>query len=414
MRKVLFVTYGGGHVAMVLPVMKALRALDPSFDCVLLALTNGYARAVAAGERALGYKDLLHLVDAEAARAWGARLREGNQSPDVSAEETQAYLGINYLDLQAQHGPDGAAQRYAAKGRYAFLPLFFMRRLLAELKPDVVVATNSPRTEEAALRAAREAGIPSVGLVDLFGMDSDPYVLRDAKPDRTCVIAESVRERLLARGFPPEGVAVTGNPAFDELFNPQTRARADAFLEARGWCGKQVILYIGAWEPVAHPATEVRPGRSFPIEIEGLLREYVHARPHAALIVRYHPGDWFEYPRRPDEARVYFSEPPREHIHPLILASSVVVNTNSTVGLEAAVAGKPVVSIENSPSVHHWFSLAQLGVSYPSPTHQDLPATLDAVLAHGRPLSAFRSDGRAAPRVARVIVQAATCRDRAK
>lgn len=404
----MFVCYGGGHVAMVLPVMRALRLLRPDIECVLLALTNGHGRAVHAGERPMGYCNFRHLVDAEAATRWGQQLRGANTSPDVTDEESIAYLGINYLDLVAQHGEERAAALYGEAGRYAFLPLHFMRRLFDEIGPDVVVATNSPRSEQAALEVAVERGLPSVGMVDLFGLDSDTYVLRPVKPRYTCVIAESVRERLLARQFPPEGVIVTGNPAFDGLFDPANQAAASAFLADKGWEGKKVILNAGAWEPVGHPDTDVPAGRSFPMEIEAILRQYVRERPDTALVLRYHPGDWFEYPRSPDEPRVHFSEPPSEPIHPLILASSVVTNTNSTVGLESAVAGKPVISIENSPSVLFWFSLARLGVSYPSATHRDLPATLDRVLADPQPMRGFQSDGRAAGRVAQVVMRAAT------
>ncbi len=409
-RKALFVAYGGGHVAMVLPVIQQLRLLAPKVECVLLALTTGYARAQKAGETPLGYKDFLHLVDAPEALRWGEQLLGSNNSPDVSREESLAYLGINYLDLIAQHGVDGAAALYAKQGRYGFLPLQFMRHLMDALQPDVVVATNSPRSEEAALAVAVERGIPSVGMVDLFGLDSDTFVMRDTKPAFTCVIAESVRERLIRRGFAPAGVQVTGNPGFDGMFAPQNLELAQAFLAKKGWLGKDVIFNAGAWESVAHPGTDIPAGRSFPIEIEGILRRYVANHPNAALIQRYHPGDWFQYPRAPDEPNVHFSEPPNEPIHPLLLASSVVVNTNSTVGLEAAVAGKPVISIENSPSVHEWFSLAQLGVSHPSPTHHDLPDTLDAVLAHRRGSPAFSSDGQAARRVAQVLVTAVDVR----
>jgi len=405
--KALFVSYGGGHITMVLPVIRALRKLRPDTQIALLALTTGHARAVRAGEQPLGYRDLLHLGGGQAAQAVGRRLLGANSSPDVSEEESVAYLGINYLDMVAQHGEQGAAEAYARDGRYGFLPLHFMRRVFDDIRPDVVVATNSPRSERAALEVAVERGIPSVGMVDLFGMDSDTYVMRDTKPLHTCVIAESVRERLLARGFPAAGVHVTGNPAFDGLFDAAQAAAARDFLRRKGWQGKKVILNAGAWEPQAHPDTDIPAGRSFPIAIEGILREYVRSRPDTALVLRYHPGDWFEYPRHPDEPRVHFSEPPNEPIHPLILASSVITNTNSTVGLEAAVAGKPVISIENSPSVHVWFSLARLGVSYPSPTHRDLPATLDRVLADPQPMRAFQSDGLAAGRVAQVVVQAA-------
>ena len=405
-RKILFVTYGGGHSSMVLPVIKQLRLLAPETDCVLLALTTAYAAAKKAGEQPLGYKDLLHLVDAKQALRWGELLLAGNNSPDVSREETIAYLGINYLDLIAQHGVDGAAHCYADKGRYGFTPMHFMRRLIQSVQPDVVVATNSPRSEAAALVVAKEMEIPGVGMVDLFGLDSDTYVKRQIKPDWTCVIADSVRDRLIQRGFAPDGIRVTGNPAFDGLFVPRNLELADAFLVKKGWVGKDVIFNAGIWEAVSHPNTEIPAGRSFPIKIEAVLRRYVASRPNTALIQRYHPSDWFKYPRLPDEPNVHFSEPPHELIHPLLLASSVVVTTNSTVGLEAAVAGKPVISVENSPSVHEWFSLAQLGVSHPSPTQHDLPSTLDAVLTHRRGSSAFSSDGQAALRVAQVICNA--------
>jgi hypothetical protein len=280
-----------------------------------------------------------------------------------------------------------------------------MRRLIDTLQPDVVVATNSPRSEQAALEVARERGIPAVGMVDLFGLDSDTYVMRETKPDWTCVISDVVRERLIVRGFPADGVVITGNPAFDGLQAPENQRRADAFLAERGWQGLKPVLFAGHVEPYAHSDTPVPAGQALPREIEAVLREHVRQRPDLALIVRYHPSDWSSYPRLPDEPRIHFSEAPREPIHPLILASQAVVVQTSTVGLESAVGGKPVISIENSPAAHIWFSLAQLGVATPCATPADLPAVLDAVLAGGGSgnHNAYRSDGQAAARVAGVV-----------
>lgn len=410
--KVLFVSYGGGHIGMVLPVMRELETLLPGVQCQLLALTTGHLKAKAVRPDALGYKDLLYLVDADAARAWGERLAEGNTSPDVPRDETIAYLGINYLDLIAQHGESGAADLYREQGRYGFRPLHFMRTVMDALQPDAVVATNSPRSERTALDVAGERGLPAIGMVDLFGLDSDTYVLHQPKPAWTCVISEGVRERLIARGFPPHGVVVTGNPAFDGLFSADNQARAQAFLAERGWQHLRPVLFAGHWEPQAHPATPVPVGQALPREIEAVLREAVRARDDLALIVRYHPSDWTQYPRLPDEARIHFSEPPREPIHPLILASQAVVVQTSTVGLESAVGGKPVISVENSPAAHVWFSLAQQGVSTPAATPAQLPQVLDAVLA-GRGQAAdpsFRSDGHAAQRVAAVVKNVLTGR----
>ena len=406
--KVLFVSYGGGHIGMVLPVMRELEALLPGADCRLMALTTGHLKAKAVHPGTLGYKDFLHLVDADKARAWGERLSEGNTSPDVPLDETVAYLGINYLDLIAQHGEAGAAELYRAQGRYGFRPLHFMRAVLDALQPDAVVATNSPRSERTALDVAGERGIPAVGMVDLFGLDSDTYVLHQPKPAWTCVISEGVRERLIARGFPADGVVVTGNPAFDGLFSADNHERAQRFLAERGWQGLHPVLFAGHWEPQAHPATPVPVGQALPREIEAVLRDCVRARDNIALIVRYHPSDWTQYPRLPDEPRIHFSEPPKEPIHPLILASQAVVVQTSTVGLESAVGGKPVISVENSPAAHVWFSLAQQGVSTPAATPAELPRVLDAVLAgHGAPSDpSYRSDGQASRRVAAVVTKA--------
>lgn len=403
--KVLFVSYGGGHIGMVLPVMRELETQLPGVQCTLMALTTGHLKAKTARPDTLGYRDFLHLVDAGAARAWGERLSEGNTSPDVPRDETIAYLGINYLDLIVQHGESGAADLYREQGRYGFRPLHFMRRVMDALQPDAVVATNSPRSERTALDVAGERGLPAIGMVDLFGLDSDTYVLHEPKPAWTCVISEGVRQRLIARGFPAGGVVVTGNPAFDGLFSADNHERAQRFLAERGWQNLKPVLFAGHWEPQAHPATPVPVGQALPREIEAVLREAVHTRDDLALIVRYHPSDWTQYPRLPDEPRIHFSEPPKEPIHPLILASQAVVVQTSTVGLESAVGGKPVISVENSPAAHVWFSLAQQGVSTPAATPADLPQVLDTVLAgHGAPADpSFRSDGQAARRVAAVV-----------
>lgn len=403
--RVLFVSYGGGHIGMVLPVIRELEELIPGVECKLMALTTGHLKAKVTRPDALGYKDFLHLVDGAAACHWGERLSAGNTSPDVPLDETIAYMGINYLDLIAQFGEAGAAERYRDHGRYGFQPLHFMRKVIQALEPDVVVATNSPRSERAALDVARSLNLPSIGMVDLFGLDSDTYVLHETKPDWTCVISEGVRQRLIGRGFSPSGVVVTGNPAFDGLFDPRNQVRAQQFLAGRGWQGLRPILFAGHWEPVAHPSTTVPVGQSLPREIEAVLREYVQRREDLALVVRYHPSDWTQYPRLPNEARIHFSEPPNEPIHPLILASSVVVVQTSTVGLESAVGGRSVISVENSPAAYVWFSLAQQGVSSPAATPSDLPAVVDAVLAgHAKAAdTSYRGDGQSALRVATVV-----------
>jgi hypothetical protein len=402
MNKGLFaVSYGGGHISMVLPVLDAVER-NLGVSCDLMALTTGYARASQL-RPARSYRDFLHLVDARAALDWGQKLLDGNRHPDVPLDETIAYLGINYLDLIDTLGLDGAKQRYHEKGRYGFHPARFMQKVLDYINPHIVLTTNSPRSEQAVIEAAVALGIPSVGMIDLLAQTGDSYVTRAVRASKTCCLAQPVKEHLIAAGFSKDEVYVTGNPAFDELFLETAEAAAEAFLRDKGWAGQKVILYAGTWEPVPHKNTDIPAGRSYPIELEKILRDYVRDRGDVRLIVRYHPSDWHLYPRGADDQSVHFSVPTSESISTLIKASTVVVNTNSTVGLQAAVAHKPVVSLENSPSVHEWFSWAALGVSYGCDNQHRLSDVLDEILANPKPKLRYAGSGGAAQRVAAVI-----------
>ena len=116
---------------------------------------------------------------------------------------------------------------------------------------------------------------------------------------------------------------------------------------------------------------------------------------------------WHTFPRLPDQDRVHFSLPSQEPIHPLILSAKAVVVQNSTVGLESAIAGRPVISLEHSLSVKNSFSLAAMGVSTPCYSTKELPAMLDKVLsAPSEAPHQYASDGRAAARVTRLIMNA--------
>ena len=409
--RILAVTYGGGHVAMVLPVLRALRARLPGVHIDLLALTTARRAAIDAGEAPLGYADLLHLLPEDErglALELGRPLQQGNAHPDIDPAETLAYLGVNVLDLQLQLGPDAAQARIAERGRHGFYPIHFFGRIIAHLAPDLVLATNPPRSEQAAVDAAADAGIPTLAMLDLFGISATPpevrertsppegeqkprggpsafvgdaFAARTRHPDTTCVLADVVRDNLVAAGWPAGRIAITGNPAFDALHEPATRAAADALRQRLGWAGSKVVLLAAHPEPRSHPATRWPAGDALPLAMESALRDWVHARPGAALIVRHHPNHWHRYPRLPDDAQVHFSVPGEEPVDPLILAADCVVVQTTTVGLQAASVGIPVLAMQCSPGALGAFSLADLGIAQGVADVPDLPAAVDAVLA---------------------------------
>lgn len=394
--RILAVAYGGGHIAMMLPVLRALRARLPGAHIDLMALTTARRAAVQAGERPLGYADFLHLVDADSALAHGRRLAPGNTHPDVPEAETLAYLGINWLDWETRHGATQAAQLWAEGGRRAFYPLEFFRRVVEHLRPNLVLATNAPRSEQAVVDAAAERGIPTLVMLDLFGLPGDAFAARVRHPDRVCVLADTVRDNLVRAGWPAERIAITGNPAFDALHDPVVAEQARVFRANLGWQNRNVVLLAAHPEPRSHPSTPWPSGNALPEAMERVLRDWVRTRHDAALVVRHHPNHWHLFPRLPDTPQVHFSEPGAEAIDPLILAADCVVVQTTTVGLQAATVGIPVLAMECSPGARSAFSFADLGIAQGVPDVPDLPAAVNAVLDQPPPPTSWTRHAQAA------------------
>lgn len=406
-RRVLAVAYGGGHIAMLLPVLDVLRRRRPDLELRLLALTTARRPALAAGWEPLGYQSLLHLLEPgerEQALALGQAMLAANSHPDVAMEETLAYLGVNAWELHRRLGARAAAQLLAERGRQAFAPREFLERVLRALRPDLVLSTNSPRSEQAALEAAQALGIPSLAVLDLFGQPGDPFAARTARPTRVCVLADAVRDNLIAAGWEPGRIAVTGNPAFDALHADGAREQARELREQwrRRWAREAGRLVLLATQPETRgDARSPWPaGDALPLAMEAAARAWVEQRPEASLVVRHHPNHWHRLPRADDTPRVRFSVASREPVEGLILAADAVVVQTTTVGLQAAVAARPVLSLQCSPAALRGPDYAALGVARGVPALEQLPRALDEVLDHPPPPTRWARRQAAAPAVA--------------
>jgi len=342
----LFVSYGGGHVKALLPVARRVQAGGLARP-VYLALTTAADPVRAAGIPVLGFRDLWADGD-ERARAHGERLAAQLQVAAADPEESIAYLGLSYADLEDRLGADGAADAYAQYGRQAFLPLGILRRAMLRLRPALVVATNSPRAERAAIETARALGVPSACLVDLFGTWERERLARPDYADAICVLNEEVRASLVAAGRPATDVHVTGNPAFDGVNAPRMQALGRRLRAEAGWDGLHVCLYASSPEPRRYPGIAGTGDPRLPRRIEETLVRAVRGDPRLALWVRHHPS---EPPPREIAAlghpriRASSADMP---LHACLHASDEVLVTGSTVGVEAALAGKAVTQVRGS------------------------------------------------------------------
>lgn len=341
---IVLVAYGGGHVALLAPVARSLMARG--YDLVFLALTTAGAYLERAEIPYIGFQDLPEADDADVV-AWGRDLASSlPPGSSVPLAESIAYMGLNYRELVAEHGQEKAARLFADKGRQAFCPVALFKRWLRDLNPSLVIATNSPRSEQAALEAARALGIASICAVDIFGLQGIQWIKQPGYASRICVLDERVRAAFVAEGCRADTVIVTGNPAFERLQHAEVREAGRAMRATRGWGEDEiVILWASQVEPERHPFVARVGDPTLPRRIEASLRDVVREDEKYRLVVRAHPSESVQF--QPGQARVDMSSS-SEDLATLLHAVDIVVVTSSTVGLEAHLAGRVVLSVTGS------------------------------------------------------------------
>lgn len=342
-KTVLFVAYGSGHIKMLIPVAQAL-ATSGLARPVVLALTTAAPAARAAGLEVVQFKDFVAPADAPAL-AHGRRLMSALGAPVADAEETTAYLGLSFANLVAEVGLAQAEENYLQKGRQAFLPVAILTRILKKIRPDVVVATNSPRAERAAIVAAGQLGIPSVCVVDLFAIDEVQWIGDAHYADRVCVLNDSVRQFLIASGRRAEQVVVTGNPGFDALNDAAAIAQGRQLRAAQGWADKRVVLWPNQVEPAVHPFDGRIGNPGLPAQALGHLMDWVLSRHDVVLCIRARAGE--HAPVIAVDPRIVLTGQDWP-LAPLLHAADMVVTLSSTVGLEGHLAGCRLVQVLGS------------------------------------------------------------------
>jgi len=342
MKKVLFVCYGSGHVRMVVPVAKALQASGRA-DVAVLGLTTAAPVVRAAGLPLLQFKDFIEAGDEPALGKGRELLTAMGEVQDPM--ETAAYLGLCCAELEAEVGPAEARRRYAQLGRQAFLPVRTMKRFLQAVRPDLVVVTNSPRAERAAVIAANQLDVPSVCIVDLFAVDEVRWIGAPDYSRKVCVLNEGVRDFLVAAGREPGQVVVTGNPAFDTLRDPANANEGRALRQRHGWDGRRVVLWPNQAEPAVHPFDGTPGDPELPGRVLQRVIEWVQRHDDAVLCIRPRAGAGAPTVAASDRVLVTGQDWP---LPALLHAVDTVVTLTSTVGVEGHLCGARLIQVLGS------------------------------------------------------------------
>lgn len=395
-KRLLFVTYGGGHAHMIYPVVHALRATEAfergRITIGVLGLPAATYTLNTNGIDCLRFRDFLDPAQDADAIAWGEELARQHHSPTVgvSREDSVAYLGLNYKDLVLQHGEAKAAELFAQRGRQCFLPLHAMARIFDRLKPDFVVTSNSPRAEAAALAVANDRGIPSLAMTDLFtGLGG--YVL---KAGSITFLNELAQEMFLADGLVDPVASefhLTGNPAFDKIL-ALPHGKMPGWMERHfpGAGGRKAVLHadMPAWWDAVNKRSYFKTEADVTAELEAC---YMATMANgAAYLVRPHPSqDRAFYERwlvgRSDAFLA--SDCP---LHELLANVDLLLARSTTVGLEAALMRKRILQVEADR--HPDLPLAAMGVAWGSRGYAQLPGEIGRALGDDAAFAAILAE----------------------
>ena len=329
---------------MVVPVATELAA-ENTVAVEVLGLTTAANVVRGAGLSLLQFTDFVDPSVDCAALAHGRRLAANLSNGEVTLAESVAYLGLSYRDLEERVGAEQAAALYATLGRHAFLPVSILDRVLTKVKPDLVVITNSPRSERAVAICAKNHKIPVVCIVDLFAADEVKWLASDNYADAFCVLNEFIKEFLVTSGCDPGKVHVTGNPAFDRLRDPDTIAAGSELRRTLAWGDKHVLLWPCVDEPAVHPFENFVGDPSAPSRALLKLVEFCLSRNDIILCVRPRPGQ--QAPCLPIDPRIVITGADW-NLAVLLHAVNIVVAMSTTVAIEAHLVGTRVIKILGS------------------------------------------------------------------
>jgi hypothetical protein len=245
-----------------------------------------------------------------------------------------------------------------------------MQRFIRAHAPDLVFVSPlvtlgpSGAAQTEAVKAARALGVPVFVGVASWDHLTSKGLLR-VVPDALSVWNDAQRtEAVEIHRIPPARVHVTGAQSLDHWFAPTSPDAVDRFRAEHGVpADVPLVLYVGSSKNMA-------PGDSEPAFVERWLTAlarscavgrspFVVVRPHPANA---EPWQGAELQARLQQRRAVvwptsysgmpLSEGEIEAFRVSLLASAAVVGVNTTAMIEAAILGRPVLTVHDAAFAH--------------------------------------------------------------
>lgn len=251
------------------------------------------------------------------------------------------------------------------------------RALLEQHRPDLLVVGTSQMKKAAAheaVLAAREIGIPTLGIVDMAsnaehrfrGHTDNPLAFA---PEHIAVVDAETAAAFRELGLPQENMTVVRHPGLDHArmrglrhaFGERTKLRQRLFPEVDP--GLRWVCFVAeGLDHLDRSRSYLKPNATMfgrgktrfraAVALEETLDAVATCGETAQVILRLHPySDGAELGALPSEcAGVSLGGDPME----LVAACDLIVGMTSMLLLEAVQIGKPVIAIISSPEERKW------------------------------------------------------------
>ena len=349
MGKVLFVSYGGGHINIINEVIKEIIKYK-NIDFKVLALTTAYDKSVSLFsnkyiKKISDYKDLFK-KDIEKINYYGSLILEDNYnaSSGISKENTLIYLGLSMFELVQTHGEQKAFDLYNKKQRQAFLPIKTMKKILEYEDISLVVTTTSPRFEEASLIAANELGIETIQILDLFG---ELYPLPRA--NHIICMNNYISESLKKQGLIENKYYHFGQPAIEKTVKNILSVDKVIIKNKLELNSNKILLYATQKPNIYNEDFSYHNFAGYETINDNIFSifEFLYEKYNINILVRLHPNEDFnDYKKWFDKYNFVQYINNKCNLEESLAICDVLLNQASTVSVEAISANKDVFTFK--------------------------------------------------------------------
>jgi hypothetical protein len=250
--------------------------------------------------------------------------------------------------------------------------------MLADTRPNLIVTATSINpfeVENVFIAGGKRLEIPTLSILDFwsnytqrFSKDEDDLVYL---PDKIAVMDELAVSEMEAQGFPSDRLVITGQPAFDRLFDLRQCLDRKHIRDRLG-IGQDSKLILFVSQPFSelfgkNSDNPLYPGytqqsilQTLLEALEDMIRESDHSIVLGILPHLRETENWWTMLERD---RVHIKVLSNEYFEEVSLSSDLVVGMTSTKLVEVALMGCAAISLQIGAEISKRFDMERLGIT---------------------------------------------------